>query len=100
VLAQAHRIPFYVVAPCSTIDFAIASGEDIPIEQRSPEEVTSVRGAQIAPTGVHVANPAFDVTPHSLVSAIITEKGIVRPPYDTTLRQICLEHYNPEKEYR
>jgi methylthioribose-1-phosphate isomerase len=99
VLAQAHRIPFYVVAPCSTIDFALASGEGIPIEQRKPDEVTSVFGVQIAPIGVHVANPAFDVTPHSLVSAIITEKGIVRPPYDITLRQVCLEHSNSKKEY-
>src|SRR5579863_2017922 len=74
VLAQAHAIPFYVVAPCSTIDLAVASGEQIPIEQRNPAEVTHVRGADIAPIGVHAANPAFDVTPHAYVTAIITER--------------------------
>lgn len=89
VLAHAHQIPFYVVAPCSTIDLKLASGEQIPIEQRSPAEVTMVRGTAIAPTGVHVANPAFDVTPHRYVSAIITEKGIAHPPYDVSLRQMC-----------
>ena len=89
VLAHAHAIPFYVAAPCSTIDLTLPSGEHIPIEQRKPEEVTRVQGEQIAPTGVRVANPAFDVTPHSYVTAIITERGIVRPPYDVTLRQVC-----------
>lgn len=91
VLAHAHRIPFYVVAPCSTIDLSLASGELIPIEQRAAEEVTSVRGTQVAPTGVHVANPAFDVTPNIYVNAIITEQGIARPPYDVTLRHLCAE---------
>ncbi|HEV2661419.1 MAG TPA: S-methyl-5-thioribose-1-phosphate isomerase [Ktedonobacteraceae bacterium] len=88
VLAQAHSIPFYVVAPCSTIDLALPSGEHIPIEQRNPDEVTSVGGVAIAPAGVQVANPAFDVTPHALVSAIITEKGILRAPYTSALRQL------------
>lgn len=90
ILAKAHGIPFYVVAPCSTVDLSLASGEQIPIEQRRAEEVTSIRGIEIAPSGITVANPAFDVTPHMYVSAIITEKGIVRPPYDVTLRQVCL----------
>ena len=89
VLAYAHSIPFYVVAPCSTIDLTLPSGEHIPIEQRRPDEVTTVHGTLIAPAGVHVANPAFDVTPHAYVSAIITEKGIVRPPYDVSLREAC-----------
>ena len=89
VLAHAHTIPFYVVAPCSTIDLTLPSGDYIPIEQRRPEEVTTVRGTVIAPTGVHVANPAFDVTPHAYVSAIITEKGIARPPYDVSLPEAC-----------
>lgn len=89
VLAHAHQIPFYVVAPCSTIDLKLASGEQIPIEQRPPVEVTTIRGIAIAPTGVRVANPAFDVTPHRYVSAIITEKGIARSPYDVSLRQLC-----------
>jgi len=89
VLAHVHSIPFYVVAPCSTIDLALPSGEQIPIEQRNPEEVTSVRGTSIAPVGVHAANPAFDVTPHEYVSAIITERGIARAPYDESLREVC-----------
>jgi methylthioribose-1-phosphate isomerase len=92
VLAHAHAIPFYVVAPCSTIDLKIPSGDHIPIEQRNPDEVIAVRGARVAPAGVQVANPAFDVTPHQYVTAIITEKGIARPPYDVSLGQICSEH--------
>jgi methylthioribose-1-phosphate isomerase len=86
VLAHAHNIPFYVVAPTSTIDLSLTSGEQIPVEQRKPEEVTMVRGTQIAPIGVSVANPAFDITPSKYVTAIITEKGIARAPYNTTLR--------------
>jgi methylthioribose-1-phosphate isomerase len=86
VLARAHQIPFYVVAPTSTFDFSLASGDEIPVEQRKAEEVTSIRGTVIAPAGVQVANPAFDVTPHQYVSALITEKGIFRPPYDVSLR--------------
>lgn len=94
VLAQAHHIPLYVVAPCSTIDLDLPSGEHIPIEQRNPEEVMTVRGAVIAPAGVEVANPAFDVTPHNYVTAIITEQGIARPPYTVTLRQACSGNYD------
>ncbi len=90
VLAHAHHIPFYVVAPCSTIDLSLASGDLIPIEQRPSQEVTSVRGVEIAPAGVHVANPAFDVTPHTYVTAIVTENGVARPPYDVALRQLCM----------
>jgi len=89
VLAQAHTLPFYVVAPCSTIDLSLASGDYIPIEQRNPAEVTMIQGVEIAPQGVHVANPAFDVTPARLVTAIITEKGIARSPYDESLHQLC-----------
>ncbi len=89
VLAHVHKIPFYVVAPCSTIDLALPSGDSIPIEQRNTEEVTTVQGTTIAPAGIHVANPAFDVTPHIYVTAIITEKGVARPPYDQTLYQVC-----------
>ncbi|GAC1391433.1 MAG: S-methyl-5-thioribose-1-phosphate isomerase [Ktedonobacteraceae bacterium] len=89
VLAHAHAIPFYVVAPCSTIDLSLASGDFIPIEQRNREEVTQVRGTVVAPIGVNVANPAFDVTPHNYITAIITEKGIVRPSYQATLYNIC-----------
>jgi methylthioribose-1-phosphate isomerase len=86
VLASAHKIPFYVVAPTSTIDLSLASGEHIPVEQRKSEEVTTVKGIEIAPPGVSVANPAFDITPHQYVTAIITERGIMREPYELTLR--------------
>lgn len=90
VLANVHRIPFYVVAPISTIDLALASGEEIPVEQRGSEEVTTVRGQAIAPVGVQTANPAFDITPHHYVTAIITERGIVRTPYNPSLREISV----------
>ncbi len=80
VLAKAHGIPFYVAAPSSTIDLATPSGDQIPIEQRNPREVTSVcGGAPVAPAGVEVFNPAFDVTPASYVTAIITERGVLKP---------------------
>ncbi len=89
VLAHAHAIPFYVAAPSSTIDLKLPSGEHIPIEQRNPEEVTSVGGVVIAPIGIQAANPAFDITPHEYVTAIITERGIVWPPFEEGLRQVC-----------
>ena len=95
VLAHAHHLPVYVVAPCSTIDLTLPTGEHIPIEQRKPEEVTTFAGISTAPEGVHVANPAFDVTPHPYITAIITEKGIARPPYRETLPALCLEHSIP-----
>ncbi len=80
VLAHAHGIPFYVAAPSSTIDLATATGDLIPIEQRDPREVTHVRGETvIAPDGVGVDNPAFDITPARLITGIITEKGIFAP---------------------
>ncbi|MEN6519521.1 MAG: S-methyl-5-thioribose-1-phosphate isomerase [Armatimonadota bacterium] len=83
VLARAHGIPFYVAAPTSTIDFSIASGDGIVIEERSSEEMTHIDGRAVAPAGVPVINPAFDVTPAELITAIITEQGIIRPPYNT-----------------
>jgi len=86
VLAKAHKIPFYIAAPASTIDACIETGEDIPIEERDPEEVTGISGVRIAPEGVCALNPAFDVTPHELISAIITEKGIIREPYGEGIR--------------
>lgn len=85
--AHAHKIPFYVAAPLSSIDMQIPSGDHIPIEERSPEEITLGLGRQIAPTGVKVYNPAFDVTPAALVTAFITEKGILRPPFTESLRR-------------
>lgn len=91
VLARYHNIPFYVAAPYSTIDLATASGAEIPIEERDPAEVTHIAGIAIAPHGVHAAHPAFDVTPHELVTAIITERGVVRPPFLDALRQLASE---------
>ena len=79
VLAKAHNIPFYIAAPSSTFDLSIAGGDDIPIEQRDPQEVSHAFGRQTAPTGFEVYNPAFDVTPADLISAIITENGVITP---------------------
>jgi methylthioribose-1-phosphate isomerase len=87
-LAARHGIPFYVAAPTSSIDLATASGADIPIEQRAPEEVTTLAGKTVAPRGVRVFHPAFDVTPAALVTAIVTERGIARPPYRRSLRRL------------
>jgi methylthioribose-1-phosphate isomerase len=88
VLAKRHGIPFFVAAPTSTIDLACPSGAKIPIENRDPREVTHIGDRQIAPSGVRVSNPAFDVTPRTLISAIITERGVARPPYATSLRRL------------
>jgi len=88
VLAHAHGIPFYVAAPLSTVDFRLESGEDIPIEERAEEEITHFRGQRVAPEGVRVWNPAFDVTPHRLITAIITDTGVVRPPFKEGLAQL------------
>jgi methylthioribose-1-phosphate isomerase len=98
VLAKAHAIAFYVVAPRSTIDLKLSSGEQIPIEQRNPDEITSMHGIEIAPAGTHVANPAFDITPHSFVSAIITEAGIARPPFNNSLHELCLGYHETERQ--
>jgi methylthioribose-1-phosphate isomerase len=89
VLAKENGIPFYVAAPTTTIDLSLASGEEITIEERDSEEVTHIQGVSIAPEGTEAANPAFDVTPHSYISAIITEKGIIREPYGEGLRGIA-----------
>ncbi len=88
VLAKEHKIPFYVAAPISTIDFSIKRGNEIPIEERDKEEVTNIMGQSIAPIGIDVYNPAFDVTPNKNVSAIITEKGIIKPPFLTNLKKV------------
>jgi len=88
VLAMEHGIPFYIAAPTTTIDPSLASGAEIPIEERSPEEVTHIKGVSIAPEGIKAANPAFDVTPHLYITAIITEKGIVTEPYVARLGKI------------
>jgi methylthioribose-1-phosphate isomerase len=87
-LAKAHRVPFYVGAPTTTIDLSLNTGRAIPIEERYAAEVTHIRGAAIAPDGTAVANPAFDLTPNRFISAIITERGIIRPPYVPGLRAL------------
>ena len=85
VLAREHQVPFYVAAPLSTIDLNTPTGDDIPIEQRGVEEVTEINGKRVAPEAVRVENPAFDVTPNRLVTSIITEAGIARPPFEESL---------------
>jgi len=89
VLARAHGVPFYVAAPLSTVDLSVPDGAAIPIEERDPQELTHFHGQRIAPEGVDVWNPAFDVTPHSLITAIITEAGVVHPPYSENLSRVC-----------
>jgi methylthioribose-1-phosphate isomerase len=88
VLAKENSIPFYVAAPISTLDLGIPNGDDIPIEQRPAQEVTHIKETPIAPEGIGVANPAFDVTPNRYVTAIITERGIARAPFLETLRKL------------
>jgi methylthioribose-1-phosphate isomerase len=90
VLAKHHGIPFYVAAPTSTIDLNCRCGDEIPIEQRDDEEVLTVMGVRIAPKGAKAFNPAFDVTPNELITAIITERGIIKPPFEEGLRAILL----------
>jgi methylthioribose-1-phosphate isomerase len=90
VLAKTHKIPFYVAAPLSTIDRDTPAGAHIPIEERSPEEVTHCQGRRVAPAGVSVENPAFDVTPNRYISAIITEKGVAIRPFKSSLAKMFL----------
>jgi methylthioribose-1-phosphate isomerase len=87
VLANAHGVPFYVAAPISTVDIATPNGAAIPIEERSAREVTEIAGSRIAPEGIAVRHPAFDVTPARLITAIITERGVLRPPYEESIRR-------------
>src|SRR5687768_1200604 len=89
VLAQRHGIPFYVAAPISTLDLSLKSGDEIPIEERDSREVTHIREHQLAPDGIEVHNPAFDVTPNELIAAIITDKGVARAPYVESLRSLA-----------
>lgn len=88
VLAKAHGLPFYVAAPSSTVDLGLTTGDQIPIEERASEEVTHLGGRRLAPEGVSAAHPAFDVTPHELITAIITERGVVYPPFEEGLRRV------------
>jgi methylthioribose-1-phosphate isomerase len=87
VLAAHHGVPFYVAAPSSSIDLGVAAGADIAIEERDPVEVTNPLGLSASPEGTPALNPAFDVTPAALVTAIVTEKGVHRPPYRRSLRR-------------
>ena len=89
VLAKEHGIPFYVAAPFSSIDLETPDGSKIPIEQRAAREVTHIGGTRIAPEGVKVENPAFDVTPNALIAAIITERGVAKPPFAESLRKLA-----------
>jgi methylthioribose-1-phosphate isomerase len=91
VLAKEHAVPFYVAAPVSTFDLATPTGAGIPIEERPAEEVTHVAGRRVAPEGVAVRNPAFDVTPHRFVTAIVCERGVARPPYAESLRALAAD---------
>ena len=93
LVASAHRVPFYVAAPTSTIDLAIPNGDAIPIEERPPREVTHVGEEWITPEGTRVANPAFDVTPAAYITAIITEAGIAYPPYGASLAALVKRGY-------
>ena len=96
VLARAHGIPFYVAAPLSTIDPTLPDGGAIPIEERNPDEMTHLGGVRTAPEGVAVWNPAFDVTPNALITAIVTEAGLVRPPFAAGIRSIS--EFLPSRE--
>src|SRR5882672_5346502 len=89
VLAGAHGVPFYVAAPTTTVDLTLATGASIPIEERSAAEMTHVAGRRMVPDGVPVIHPAFDVTPNRLVTAIVTERGIARAPYEASLALLC-----------
>ncbi|MBX5465442.1 MAG: S-methyl-5-thioribose-1-phosphate isomerase, partial [Clostridia bacterium] len=89
VLARRHGVPFFVALPSSTVDLETETGEGIPIEERGPEEVRTCAGQPVAPAGVEVFNPAFDVTPHELVTAFITERGVIRPPFAEGLRGLA-----------
>lgn len=88
VLADRHKIPFYVAAPITTLDLSIASGDLIPIEERDGKEITHIAGSQLGPEGLVVENPAFDITPSELIAAIITDKGVARAPYGESLREL------------
>lgn len=97
VLAKQHNIPFYVAAPITTLDLTLASGAEIPIEERDASEVTHIRDHQLAPDGISVQNPAFDITPNELITAIITDKGVAEAPFEASLRKLCDSEKTAEK---
>ena len=88
VLAKVNEIPFYVAAPVSTIDFTLAKGDMIPVEERDPREICFLGKSNLGPPGVRALNPAFDITPAKYVSAIITERGIVKPPFKQSIKNL------------
>ena len=88
LVARAHGVPFYVVGPTSTVDLSLPDGAAIPIEERSADEVTVLAGEHLAPDGAAAFNPAFDVTPAELITAIVTEAGVVYPPFEAGLREM------------
>jgi methylthioribose-1-phosphate isomerase len=96
VLAKENGVPFYVAAPLSTVDLEISSGGDIPIENRPESEVTHIQGVRIAPDGIRVANPVFDVTPSRYIAAIVTERGVAKPPFTEDLRRLKSPDRNGE----
>jgi methylthioribose-1-phosphate isomerase len=96
VLSLHHGIPFYVAAPASTVDLGVANGDGLVIERRDPREVSEVMGARTAPEGTWAMNPAFDVTPASMVTAIVTDRGVARPPYDPSLRELLSAESAPQ----
>ena len=98
ILARFHGIPFYVAAPLSTLDPATPRGKDIPIEERPSEEVLAFQGLQSAPVGTKAWNPAFDVTPADLITAIVTEAGVIRPPYGQNLPNAIKAARTQQKE--
>jgi methylthioribose-1-phosphate isomerase len=97
ILAKEHGIPFYVAAPWSTVDLKTPTGDGIPIEQRSAREVTHSNGKQMTPHGVAIENPAFDITPAKYVTAIITERGVLRAPYGESINDMASQ-ISPERE--
>jgi methylthioribose-1-phosphate isomerase len=98
VLAREHGIPFYVAAPMTTLDLSLSSGDQIPIEERDGVEITHIKDHQMAPDGISVHNPAFDVTPHHFISAIITDKGVARTPYTESLKMLSESRETGTKE--
>ncbi len=98
VLAKEHGLPFYVAAPTQTIDLNLSEGKEIPVEERSAEEVREFGGRCVTLPHIHAENPAFDITPASLISAIITEKGVCRPPYEKSLRELFKSQKRTKKD--
>jgi methylthioribose-1-phosphate isomerase len=99
VLAKENNVPFFVAAPISTLDLTLASGKEIPIEERSAKEVTHIRGVAMTTPGTAVRNPAFDVTPNRYVTAIITERGVARAPFEESLKRLASEEAGVGREF-